>query len=152
MGTLPNRRGEHEMSVLQLFQPRRSRSISLTALIDVVFILLLFFMLSSTFSRWRAIDFQAMPTSTGASESVRESQVAILGETGSLNLHDSSFSISSFDDLTEEDVHSFDTAKTLLLLTEANVTVQTIVSAVERLNEIGLERVTFGGSFPEEPE
>lgn len=35
---------------------RRGSPISLTALIDVVFILLLFFMLSSTFIQWRSLD------------------------------------------------------------------------------------------------
>ena len=36
-------------------QPRRSAKIGLTALIDVVFILLLFFMLSTSFSRWQSL-------------------------------------------------------------------------------------------------
>ncbi|SFD74585.1 biopolymer transport protein ExbD [Thiohalospira halophila DSM 15071] len=38
--------------------PSRRRLISLTPLIDVVFILLVFFMLASTFMEWRLIDLQ----------------------------------------------------------------------------------------------
>jgi biopolymer transport protein ExbD len=38
--------------------PRRRRLISLTPLIDVVFILLVFFMLASSFMEWRLIDLQ----------------------------------------------------------------------------------------------
>ncbi len=40
-------------------QARRRTSISLTPLIDVVFILLVFFMLASSFLDWRAIDLSA---------------------------------------------------------------------------------------------
>lgn len=44
----------------QLAKPRRKRSlIGLTPLVDVVFILLIFFMLASSFLRWRAIDLSA---------------------------------------------------------------------------------------------
>jgi biopolymer transport protein ExbD len=41
------------------FPARRRASISLTPLIDVVFILLVFFMLASSFLDWRAIDLRA---------------------------------------------------------------------------------------------
>lgn len=46
---------------------RRRALVSLTPLIDVVFILLVFFMLASSFLDWRAIDLSAPPpTSAGA--------------------------------------------------------------------------------------
>ncbi|SEQ59275.1 biopolymer transport protein ExbD [Amphritea atlantica] len=44
--------------------PRASQSISLTPLIDVVFILLLFFMLSSTFSKTRQLELEATSPGT----------------------------------------------------------------------------------------
>ncbi|MCR9070519.1 MAG: biopolymer transporter ExbD [Alphaproteobacteria bacterium] len=48
---------------------RRRAVISLTPLIDVVFILLIFFMLASSFLDWRSIDL-APPASAGAGESM----------------------------------------------------------------------------------
>ena len=45
--------------LLKADKPVHRRAISLTPLIDVVFILLLFFMLSSTFIQWRQIDVSA---------------------------------------------------------------------------------------------
>ena len=45
---------------------RRRALISLTPLIDVVFILLVFFMLASSFLDWRAIDLTAPATASGA--------------------------------------------------------------------------------------
>lgn len=46
---------------------KRRQAISLTPLIDVVFILLLFFMLSSSFIPWRQINV-SMPTATSQSK------------------------------------------------------------------------------------
>lgn len=47
---------------------QRRTAIRLTPLIDVVFILLVFFMLASTFAEWRAIDL-AVPGESGATSS-----------------------------------------------------------------------------------
>jgi biopolymer transport protein ExbD len=46
----------------RLTVPRRRRAISLTSLIDVIFLLLLFFMLSSTFTRFGDLPFLAATT------------------------------------------------------------------------------------------
>lgn len=54
---------------LKLDQPRRKQLISLTPLIDVVFILLLFFMLTSSFVAWRTVDTPlAAPSETAKLE------------------------------------------------------------------------------------
>jgi biopolymer transport protein ExbD len=74
-------------------ETRRRRSpVSLTPLIDVVFILLVFFMLASSFLDWRAIDLNA-PAQAGASASmqgallveVRPDGLRLSGETVSLD-------------------------------------------------------------------
>ena len=49
--------------------PRKRPLISLTPLIDVVFILLIFFMLASSFLDWRAIDLDAPLQASGAAAS-----------------------------------------------------------------------------------
>ncbi|MEM9783507.1 MAG: biopolymer transporter ExbD [Pseudomonadota bacterium] len=48
-------------------RPRRRLRISLTPLIDVVFILLIFFMLASSFLDWRSIRLTSAPAGFGAS-------------------------------------------------------------------------------------
>lgn len=53
------------MSTLAVSRTRRRPLISLTPLIDVVFILLVFFMLASSFVDWRAIELSA-PAETRA--------------------------------------------------------------------------------------
>jgi len=55
---------------LRIARPRRRRAtISLTPLIDVVFILLIFFMLASSFLDWRALDL-GTPLRSGAAGAV----------------------------------------------------------------------------------
>lgn len=49
---------------------RKSKKISLTALIDVVFILLMFFMLTSTFSQWKSLPLPAAKASSESSDEI----------------------------------------------------------------------------------
>ncbi|WP_425405834.1 ExbD/TolR family protein [Hwanghaeella sp.] len=51
-------------------QPRRRNLISLTPLIDVVFILLVFFMLASNFLEWRSINLNAPAEASGRGSSI----------------------------------------------------------------------------------
>lgn len=62
-------RGSAVMPALQVRRTRRRGLIRLTPLIDVVFILLVFFMLASSFTDWRAIGLTA-PTTGAAGGSV----------------------------------------------------------------------------------
>ena len=64
--------------------PRRRRSISLTALIDVVFILLMFFMLTSTFSQWQALSLTSASADTHAQTS--EPQLVLIYADGRLRV------------------------------------------------------------------
>lgn len=68
---------------LQLSRPGKSASVGLTPLIDVVFILLLFFMLATDFQRWRVIDIDSMNVETQAMSSV---DAPLLVEVGAQNL------------------------------------------------------------------
>ena len=72
---------------------RRRALISLTPLIDVVFILLVFFMLASSFLDWRAIDLSAPAEATSGSSmegalliEIREDGLRLSGQ--SLDLED----------------------------------------------------------------
>lgn len=67
--------------LLNIQQPKRKQAISLTPLIDVVFILLLFFMLSSSFIQWRQIK---LPASTEAEKTSNELVIVSLLSGGEL--------------------------------------------------------------------
>lgn len=70
-------------SGLILRQRRRRQLISLTPLIDVVFILLIFFMLASSFLDWRSISLGTPAQATAASSSMEGALlIRVLGDGG----------------------------------------------------------------------
>ncbi|SDS17212.1 outer membrane transport energization protein ExbD [Halopseudomonas xinjiangensis] len=118
---------------------RKPQKISLTALIDVVFILLMFFMLTSTFSQWKAVDFQSPVAST--EPSLKKPDVLILSADGSLRMADGSHAFNAGEAV---GAGAFATDAVLVLLPEADARVQIIVSRLEELKGLGLA-VTMGG-------
>lgn len=129
-----------------LLLPRRRRGIGLTALIDVVFILLMFFMLTSTFTQWKAVDFKSPVASNDADAG--DPQLVILSESGSLALRGSAFSVGSYQELGPQHLTAFDSNSPVVVLPEAGSSVQDIVATIEGLQSIGLSAVTLGKAIP----
>ena len=118
---------------------RKSRKISLTALIDVVFILLMFFMLTSTFSQWKAVDFHSPVTTDKPDDS--QPLMLILRADGSMSLTDGSLELGATQKVSP---YAFAAGSALILLPEADTRVQLIVSRLEELKQSGMA-VTVGG-------
>lgn len=122
------------MNALLLSRPRKS--ISLTALIDVVFILLMFFMLTSSFSQWQQVDL-ALPASQPKT-SVDRPQWATLTETGTLL--DQERNASTAQTLAEK----LNPEHNLVLMPAPNTPLQILVKALEQLQDAGFSQVTLG--------
>ncbi|MBU1814119.1 MAG: biopolymer transporter ExbD [Alphaproteobacteria bacterium] len=73
-------------SGLILRKRRRKQLISLTPLIDVVFILLIFFMLASSFLDWRSIALGTPAQATAASSSMEGALLVRIRSDGALDL------------------------------------------------------------------
>ena len=134
------------MALTGFYQPRR-RTIGLTALIDVVFILLMFFMLTSTFTRFKALDFQA-PVAAAVAD-VKEPVLVVLASSGQLQVPEHKWVIASTDALTADAWRPIGTGRVVALLPEPAVSVQAIVAVLDRFKAIGVEGVTLGGIAPE---
>lgn len=132
-----------------LFQSRR-RGISLTPLIDVVFILLMFFMLTSSFSQWRAVDFFSPTEATATAAKPAAPQILILQADQRLRLANGDLDIAHYRDFSPVMLQHFEQDAAVLLAPEATVRVQDIVSALEALQQAGLSRATLGKSLPED--
>ncbi len=124
-----------------LYRPRR-KSISLTALIDVVFILLMFFMLTSTFTRYKAVDFQA-PVAAATETPAEQPQRVILRPDGSFRLESGAVIAT---DVTLS-VDFFEVGRPIVLLPEGDSSVQAMVTGLEQLKGLGLA-VTLGRAIP----
>jgi biopolymer transport protein ExbD len=125
-----------------LLYARKARRISLTALIDVVFILLMFFMLTSSFSQWRAMEFRS-PVQ-GADSTDQPPRVLLLASNGELRERSGKPLLGA-----EQPVVPtlFEGGAALVLLTEAETPVQYIVSRLEEFETAGL-KATLGGLAP----
>lgn len=128
------------MNATLLRTPRRRSGISLTALIDCVFILLLFFMLSSSFSQWRAVNLQA-PVADAA-RSAEQPQVLLLGADSSLQLRGGDFHAGDYRDLTN--LAGLDAQRAVVLVPAADASLQDIVAALEKMQALGLSKLVLG--------
>ena len=127
------------MSATPLYAGRR-RAVSLTALIDVVFILLMFFMLTSTFSRWKAVDFH-FPVA-GPESSSQQPQAMILHANGALSLNGRPFAVSP-----PGDSGGLDATRPVVVFPEADTRLQIIISAFEQLQAAGIGGASLGKSL-----
>ncbi|WP_203299885.1 ExbD/TolR family protein [Marinobacter sediminum] len=125
------------MSMVSLYSRRRPR-IGMTALIDVVFILLMFFMLTSSFSQWKAVDFRS-PVAV-ESQSADSAQLVVLSVDGTLRLVASDVDIEPRGPVNAD---LFERARPVVILPEAKVSVQKIITQLERLKALGFS-VTLG--------
>lgn len=126
----------------------KKRRISLTALIDVVFILLLFFMLTTSFSQWRAID-----VSTAASSETDNNKKTVnflLMADEAVSLHGLNKTFSTYKDVKKTDLTLAKKDEVLVLLPHQDVPLQLLIDATQHLKEIGLKNVSIGHSFGEE--
>jgi biopolymer transport protein ExbD len=114
---------------------RRRKPVSMTSLIDVIFLLLLFFMLSSTFTRFAEVEFSAGRAGAMAPGTVPDVLLRLSDGTWSVN------GIASDEDGGIAELRRLEEAgaRTAVLLVRSEMTSQDLVSAVERVRrETGL--------------
>ena len=114
---------------------RRRALISLTPLIDVVFILVVFFMLASSFLDWRAIDLNTPVQAAAAPSAVG----AVLVEVRSDGLRLSGQRI-ALDDLVAHmrDRLADDADRRVLVRASAGVALQEVITVLDRLSGAGV--------------
>ncbi|MFA7556058.1 MAG: biopolymer transporter ExbD [Spongiibacteraceae bacterium] len=137
-------------NTLLTIKPRKR--ISLTPLIDVVFILLMFFMLTSTFNQWKAIDLVSGAASETplAINSDSPPQLLILHQDGLLSLKGGpSSKVGALEHVGVETVApALALDKTVVVFPEPQANVQTIIATLEQLKAVGVQTITLGNSVP----
>ncbi|MBL4761375.1 MAG: biopolymer transporter ExbD [Gammaproteobacteria bacterium] len=132
--------------LLDLVDTPRRQLISLTPLIDVVFILLLFFMLSSSFIQWREIALIA-PSETELPIEEPILRVLKLEENSGLF----SFSGRQFFAEDRQQVTAFvheDSAATYVITVEPGVNVQAMITLLDSLKQAGATKVSLAEVLP----
>jgi biopolymer transport protein ExbD len=116
----------------------RRRRLSMTSLIDVIFLLLLFFMLSSTFSRFAEVELSSASAGTTGTRDVTRSFVQ-LGETH-LRVNGEEVALAALPESFAETAPEADPRQVIVSL-EADVTAQRLTDLLVILR--GIERLTI---------
>jgi biopolymer transport protein ExbD len=127
--------------LLNTEQPVHRRAISLTPLIDVVFILLLFFMLSSTFMQWRQIDVSA--ASETEAEAKKQRVITLLSDAGDFKIDDKTHSIKSESVLKQ--IVQQDQEAVYVIKVMPGLRTQSMINLLDAFKQAGASSVTLAG-------
>ncbi|MGB3596283.1 ExbD/TolR family protein [Pseudomonas neustonica] len=130
--------------LLEAFPGKKRRGISLTPLIDVVFILLLFFMLSSDFMHWRQISLSSANETESKPDSVE--LIRIESDSGELSHDGKRFALQDLAGLTALVAAEPDAVYAVEAV--AGVKTQTLVSVLDQLHKAGADKVSMTGVLP----
>lgn len=128
--------------LLETVPQRRRKMISLTPLIDVVFILLLFFMLSSNFTRWHQINLQSATLSESQTPELRI--LKIESNQGELSFNGSRLSMNNADSI--QKFVAENTQATFVITVVEGIKIQVMVNLLDQLKRSGATRVSLAGS------
>ena len=122
----------------------RPLEISLTPMIDVVFLLLIFFMVTTTFSKESVIKV-LLPQAEGQ-EAEKHGQVLTLtiNKAGQYFINDKALNDRSLENLTKE-LTRFSSNKQIPLIinADANAPVQAAISVLDVASKLGFKNITF---------
>ena len=128
--------------MVAITRPARSRaSISLTPLIDVVFILLVFFMLASSFLEWRALEIR-IPTFGSAGSEVESPVRVRVGRDGSVRVDGQAIESEALV-LRLRSLAAEDAARPVIVIAEAGVPLQRAIAVIDRVSAAGLSNLTL---------
>lgn len=127
--------------------PARSRkTISLTALIDVVFILLMFFMLTSSFSQLQALALKSASAVEEVPVKSTDPALLIVDDAGRFYFNSRSAPAQTVKELRADIAAD----QAVVLLPYSNTSVQVLVDAMQSLKTAGFEQLTLGSSLAAE--
>lgn len=124
---------------------RRATRLSMTSLIDVIFLLLLFFMLSSTFSKFAEVELTAAGSSARASDVAQEPPLflRLMPDAISLNGHDLTLDTLA---ATLSEKADADTPRPVLVAMSGEVTSQRLTDVLMALRSVaGIAPTILGG-------
>ncbi len=129
-----------------LFQSS-SRRISLTALIDVVFILLLFFMLTTSFQHWKQLELNVGSTA-GTATSQQKNLVLLLTTQAELIVSGKQQTFAHYSQLDTQTIQQLGSNNVTLLPSRSNQ-MQTVIDALQHLKRLGAN-ASLGESYGSE--
>ncbi|NVK72192.1 MAG: biopolymer transporter ExbD [Oceanospirillaceae bacterium] len=132
---------------LNLSQPKRKNAISLTPLIDVVFILLLFFMLTSSFVPWRIVDTPLSVASEEQSLPQEKDNLILTLKQNDNQVWINDQAINFNDQAAFQSLVSEHNAGVFIIKAEDGVSLQSLMDLADRLKLNGANTVSIANAF-----
>lgn len=132
---------------LNLSQPKRKNAISLTPLIDVVFILLLFFMLTSSFVPWRIVDTPLSVATNSPQNAIEKENLILTLKSNDDQVWWKNDMISFADTAGFEQLVMNHNDGVFIIKAEDGVTLQTLLHLADQLKRHGAKSVSIANAF-----
>ena len=133
---------------------REELSINITPLIDVVFLLLIFFMVTTTFTRETRLLVDLPEADAAPSENVADQIEIIVSQTGTYSINGRALLNADLATLMQglEQVSETDRSIPILLIADAEATHQSVVTAMDGIGQMGFSRLSIATQRPTMPE
>ena len=119
----------------------RALSIEITPLIDIVFLLVIFFVVTSKIETNQYLTLDLPSTESFSSSSINADRNIILLDTGILIVNNQEFSISKIEEVIVGIKASFDTSETIILSIENKAFHEWVITLMDELQSAGFQNL-----------
>lgn len=132
-------------------RPKRQLELPMTPMIDVVFLLLIFFMVTTSFDRETELKI-SLPEANGAQKSEHENILLTISADGVYLVNNKPLVNQKIDTLKQalRQVANFNRSLPLLINADAKTPHQAVISALDVAGDIGFLHITFAATYPTE--
>ncbi len=125
--------------------------VNVTPLIDVVFLLLIFFMVSTTFDRQSELNIELPEASGEISESEKVEIEIFIGSTGNFTVNGNEIINTKIDTLLRalREAAGNENDPRVIIAADKNATHQTVMTAMDAARQMGFIHITFAAVKPE---
>lgn len=119
----------------------RALSIEITPLIDIVFLLVIFFVVTSKIETNQYLTLDLPSTESFSSSSINADRNIILLDTGTLIVNNQEFNISKIEEVIIGIKASFDTSETIILSIENKAFHEWVITLMDELQSAGFQNL-----------
>ena len=119
----------------------RALSVEITPLIDIVFLLVIFFVVTSKIETNQYLTLDLPSTESFSSSSINADRNIILLDTGILIINNQEFSISKIEEVIIGIKASFDTSETIILSIENKAFHEWVITLMDELQSAGFQNL-----------
>ena len=119
----------------------RALSVEITPLIDIVFLLVIFFVVTSKIEKNQYLTLDLPSTESFSSSSINADRNIILLDTGILIVNNQEFNISKIEEVIIGIKASFDTSETIILSIESKAFHEWVITLMDELQSAGFQNL-----------